>query len=156
MRTIPRHILFVCTGNTCRSPMAAAFAVRLARERGLDVRVSSAGLCAAAAPASAQAVQVMAEQGISLAGHRAQPLSQALCDRAEIILTMTAAQRNTILHQFIGTKDKTFLLSGGAEAAAKAADVADPFGGGLEEYRRSRDEIAECVRRIFEKWRERP
>jgi protein-tyrosine-phosphatase/tRNA A37 threonylcarbamoyladenosine synthetase subunit TsaC/SUA5/YrdC len=138
-------VLFVCTGNTCRSPMAEAIFRRLAAERlGCEpedierhgVIVASAGLAAwAGGPASAGAVEAAAELGGELRGHGSQPLSESLVQQADVILTMTAAHRAALLAQYPEAGGRVVMLS------PDRRDVIDPIGGSLETYR-------SCARQI--------
>jgi len=142
-----RHILVVCTGNICRSPMGEGL-LRAAigkdphlRARGLEVR--SAGIHGwEAVPASALAVEVMRERGVEISGHRSQPMSEGLAAWADLILTMTAAQRNWIQHAFPEADGKVMRL---AEYAGAAGDVDDPYGGNPEEYAQCADTLAALV-----------
>ncbi|MFM1904595.1 MAG: hypothetical protein RLZZ440_2495 [Planctomycetota bacterium] len=140
-------VLFVCTGNTCRSPMAEALFRSLAAERlgcGPDeierhgVVVASAGLAAwAGGPASGQAVETVASLGGDLRGHESQPLTEALVRQADVILTMTASHRAAILAQFPEAGGRVEMLS------PDRRDVLDPIGGSLETYRNCALQIRE-------------
>ncbi|MDH5235764.1 MAG: RpiB/LacA/LacB family sugar-phosphate isomerase, partial [Gemmatimonadota bacterium] len=90
------RLLFVCTGNTCRSAMAEAIARRLAASRGLeDVTVQSSGTSAwEGAPASDGALLVALEQGLDLNGHRARVLSKEIVAEADLILVMSTHHRD--------------------------------------------------------------
>ena len=122
-------VLFVCTGNTCRSPFAAA----VARRDGLDAE--SAGLSAfESSPATSDAVAVAAEHGIDLASHRARKLTPALLDAAEIVVVMTGDHLRAI------ESDKARLLM--------EADVNDPIGHGVDAYRRTYRQIESGVRAL--------
>ena len=140
-------VLFVCTGNTCRSPMAEALFRRLAAERlgcaadeieSRGVVVASAGLAAwAGGPASGHAVETVAELGGDLAGHESQPLTESLVRQADVILTMTASHRAAVLAQFPEAGGRVEMLS------PDRRDVIDPIGGSLETYRNCALQIRE-------------
>lgn len=132
-----KRILLVCTGNTCRSPMAEGLLRALARERGQAVEVLSAGLCADGSPASPQAVAVMAERGIDISRHVSHPVTPELCAAADVIGVMSAGHRDLLIRLFAVPAEKVVLLGGG---------IPDPFGGTLEDYRRTRDALEKAVR----------
>jgi tRNA threonylcarbamoyl adenosine modification protein (Sua5/YciO/YrdC/YwlC family) len=132
-------VLFVCTGNTCRSPMAEALFRKLAAEKlgcAVDdleqhgVIVASAGVAAwGGAAASPNAVAAVAEWGADLGGHESQPVTEALVRQADVILAMTAAHREALVAQFPGAGGRVAVL------APDRQDVLDPIGGPLETYR---------------------
>ena len=133
-------IVFVCTGNTCRSPMAEAFARRLSAERGLDVNFASAGTGAAAgAPATDAAILVGLERGVDLSRHRSRPLQPALVDESTVVLAMSAGHVAGI--RAAVPNARVFLLDEYGSYGASMRTVADPFGGDLADYRRAADEI---------------
>ena len=140
------NVLFVCTGNTCRSPMAAALFNKIATEKDLDVRIESAGIFAEeGAPASTEAIIVMKEYDIDLLGHHAQPINTELLEKSDVILTMTAAHK-MLLEQY--AEGKVFTLS---EYADLDDDIDDPFGGDVEEYKECADELYNTLLLVAEK-----
>jgi tRNA threonylcarbamoyl adenosine modification protein (Sua5/YciO/YrdC/YwlC family) len=138
-------IVLVCTGNTCRSPMAEALLKKRIAERlqcsveELDDRgvvVMSAGVSAApGGRAAAEAVQTMRERGLDLSQHESQPLSERVVRFADAILTMTRGHRETILAQWPEAERRVHLISHGR------GEVSDPIGGPLEMYRRCADQL---------------
>jgi protein-tyrosine-phosphatase len=145
------RLLFVCTGNTCRSPLAEAIARREAIDRGLaDVDVASAGTSAwEGSPASDGALLVALERSLDLSAHRAQLLTRELVERHDVILAMGPhhAERAAAL----GGDAKTFLLSAFAANAPSERAISDPFGGDLEHYRETFAELQREIRRVFDR-----
>jgi protein-tyrosine-phosphatase len=144
-------ILFVCTGNTCRSPMAAAIARRVAQERGLaDLSVESAGTSAwDGQPASDGALLVGLERQLDLNDHRSRTITPALVDDTDLILTMGPHHRDQV--EGMGGGGKTFLLSAYASHGAEEKPISDPFGGDLETYRATADELETSIRKIIDR-----
>lgn len=133
------NILFVCTGNTCRSPMAAAIMNKIAVDNDLDVRIESAGIFAEEGGASENAKKAMLKYGIDLSEHRTQPVSEELISKCDIILTMTEGQKQLLRPL---AEDKVFTLK---EFAGGSGDISDPYGGGLEEYEETAEEIYDAL-----------
>jgi protein-tyrosine phosphatase len=131
-------IVFVCTGNTCRSPLAEAlFKKRLADQLGCTsaelpqrgYHVLSAGLAAMpGGPAAYEAVQVARSYGASLDGHTSRPLTEDLAERADFLVGMTRGHLEALAGQFPATGARPRLLS------AAGNDLADPIGGPHEVY----------------------
>lgn len=140
------NILFVCTGNTCRSPMAAALFNKIAVERGLDVRIESAGLFAVdGEPASNEAIIAMQKYDIDLLGHHAQSINTELLEKSDLILTMTAAHKMVLEGS---AQDKVYTV---CEFAGVDSDIDDPFGGDVEEYEECAKQLYEALRKAADK-----
>lgn len=129
-----KHILIVCTGNVCRSPMAAILLKDLARRNGADgLDVESAGTWATdGQPASGLAQTLMAERGLDLARHRARTVTSRDMEDASLILVMTDNQRQALSAEFPMHRSRIHLL---AEVEGQRRDIVDPYGGTREDYR---------------------
>lgn len=138
-----KRILFVCTGNTCRSPMAEYLLKDALKRRGVkNIRVNSAGLAAEpGAPMADNARQALAECGIRAGRFQSRQLTEAALQKANLILTMTAEHRRA-LEGFANV----FTL---AEFTGSGRDVPDPYGGSLQVYRETRDALAEACEKII-------
>lgn len=131
------NLLYVCSGNTCRSPLARVMTERLLRERGWShVRVDSAGTSAATgAPAASQAVVVAGEEEMDLTTHQSKELTPELLDWADLILVMTPAQFEAVAMH--GGAEKVALVTDFIDGAGVGEPIQDPFGGDVETYRQT-------------------
>ncbi|MFZ5481931.1 MAG: low molecular weight phosphatase family protein [Myxococcota bacterium] len=149
----PHRLLFVCTANICRSPMADALARRYASERGWHVEVLSAGTHARPGdPAAANAVKAVREVGADLASHASQPMSEALVAWADRILVMEMRHASHIRETFAGADEKVQMLG----TFGGLVEIDDPYGSWIFTYRRRRDEIRRCVENFMDRLPPRP
>lgn len=148
-------IIFVCTGNSCRSPIAEymfrqALAERLACSiddlQRQGYQIASAGTAAGlGAPASAGSLQEMARRGVDLGAHSAQPITVEMIQAAERIFVMSPEHRDIVLELVPAAGQRVMLLD-------TAGAVADPIGGNTEDYRRCADQIEHAVRNRVEEF----
>ena len=135
------RVLFVCSGNICRSPMAAEYFRQQAARAGLShVVVASAGtLGIEGAPASVEARQAMQEIGVDLDQHRSQGVDEAVLKPTDVVIVMTRRHLAELDEAFPGMPQERWLLRAfeqGPEPVPKAKDLPDPIGKPIEAYRK--------------------
>jgi glycine hydroxymethyltransferase len=141
-----KTVLFVCTGNVCRSPMAEGIFRHATKGRG-DYRVFSAGLGAMdGQPPSAYAVEAVKELGIDISGQRSRMLTPELVQQADYVLGMTHSHIDTVIMLYPAAAEKTFLLREFDETLDYfEKDISDPIGGSYDVYLNCRDQIEQGI-----------
>ncbi|MBJ7389937.1 MAG: serine hydroxymethyltransferase [Chthoniobacterales bacterium] len=142
-----KHVLFICTGNVCRSPMAEGLLRHMAGDR---VKVASAGLGAGhGQPPSAHAIEVLGKEGIDIEDIRSQPVSAHLLQQADYIFTMTRDHLDMLLLLFPEMASKTRLLRFEEAAKGGRADVTDPIGGTRATYESCKADIQRAMSHVI-------
>jgi protein-tyrosine-phosphatase len=154
-------VLFVCTGNTCRSPMAEGLLRKMLRDRDVkNLKVGSVGICGwEDMLASPFAIEVARLRGVDLSRHRSQQLTKKMVQEADLILAMSQEHINYIRRIDPKAGDKTHLLkiflkshpASNEDQNQGVLFIKDPIGGTLGDYERSFLEIEKEIKRIFPK-----
>ena len=142
------RVVFVCSGNTCRSPLAEVIARRELAGAGVDsVHVSSAGTVGETGGcASSGSLEVARQHGLDLETFVSRALTQEIVDEADLILVMEPGHRSSVLGLSPTADTKTWVLGEFAGKKGTEAVVPDPFGGSIDSYRRTYDKIENFLR----------
>lgn len=144
-------VLFVCTANICRSPMAQALFSAKTQRDGEDRQfvARSAGIWALEnQPPSGHAITVMAERGLDISGHRGRSITKQDLAEADVVVTMTRSHREALVSEFPDYQHKIHLMS---ELKDRVFDIADPYGGVLSEYQACAQELEELIESGYKK-----
>lgn len=148
------RIVFVCTGNTCRSPIAEALCMHEIKNQQLPIKIEpfSAGLMAIEGEvASELARQLMAAEGINLESHRARNICSEMIDNADLILAMTDQHCQVLLERYPQAVRSTYTLKTYAGFSPDDCDIEDPYLGNPEKYKQVIEEIRVSIKKIIHK-----
>ena len=167
MITIFDHILFICTGNTCRSPFARSLTRRLLQEKygnkADDINISSAGIYAfAGVSPPPNAIKVAREFGVDLSTQKSRTIHLKMMESADIIFCMTSRQRSHLISRFPWFEDKLHVIKKYAlgvegshdenEEDEEFYDIQDPIGQGIAVYKKTFTEISDSLKKVIERW----
>lgn len=144
-----KHIMFVCTGNTCRSPVAEYLFNQAAEKNNLGYFATSAGISAFdGRPASLNSKIIMEENNIDISKFKSSQLTLEMVEEADLILTMSELHKSSILNSVPNAKSRVFTLT---EYVNELGDIPDPYSGNLNEYRNCFKQINSIVNKIVKK-----
>jgi protein-tyrosine-phosphatase len=146
-----KKLLFVCSGNTCRSPLAEGIAEKIFPEDLSEtIDISSAGSTAVdGLPASPLAIEVAGKHSIDLSRHKARLLNRGLVDDADLIVAMSSKHKETVRVIEPSALDYTYLLTDFCDD--ETGDIPDPIGLAVEEYDKTYRVLENCIRNLAER-----
>lgn len=146
-----KRLLFVCTGNLCRSPAAEAMFNALAAEQGLAWRAESAGLSALQGAAVPEEVEVsLGEVGFQVGGHRARRAQSRMVEEADLVFAMTPRQRAGVEKLAGGAAEGKLYTLTGYLGEGESSEVPDPYGYSLSTHRASVRRIYDYIERLVQ------
>ena len=144
-------IMFICTGNICRSAMAHKMLEKKAKEKNKDIEVYSCGIYAINGDVPTyEGIEVMKEYGINLNSHRATNIKNSNIKDMDIILCSTSSHKNNVMAMYPELKEKIYTIKEYAGYPKNDIDIKDPWGYGIEVYRKCAKEIEECTNKIID------
>lgn len=147
-----KKIMFICTGNICRSAMADALMKKLAKDSNKDIEVYSCGIFAEDGDMPTfNAVEAIKEYDVDLKLHRATNIRNSRIEDMDIILCATVLHKNNVINMYPNLKDKIFTIKEYADYDKNDLDIPDPWGYDIETYRFCASTISKCLNKIIDK-----
>lgn len=144
-------IMYVCTGNICRSAMAEAILKKEGTSNNLNLQVYSSGIFAQdLEPATENSIKAMEKYNINLNGHKATNVKNANMDQMDLILCMTIGHKQLLTQMYPQLKEKIYTFKEYI-GNNQDLDINDPWGGSLEIYNEIAEQIYECTKKLIEK-----
>lgn len=144
-RTKIKRVIFICTGNSCRSAMAEGIFKKLCAERGYDIEATSAGIAASDGyGASKYAIEACAEIGVDISGHRSTAITSVDLRKIDLFCVVSLYHAEALMEMGV-PKNKIFVMS------KEKGGITDPFGSDLDFYRTCRDEIVSVLDELLTK-----
>lgn len=145
-------IMFVCTGNICRSAMAEVIFKKMAEEKNKNIEVYSCGTTAYTGDWSTEdAIEVMKEYQIDLKKHRATNIRESKIEEMDLILCATRTHKYSVINSYPQLKEKVYTIKEYAQEDTTSLDISDPWGNSIQIYRQCAEEIKESLEKIIEK-----
>lgn len=147
-------IMFICTGNTCRSAMADGLAKKVIKDKNLNIEVYSAGIFAMAGEhASYNSVAIMKEYDVDIALHKATSIEESNIENMDLILCATKTHKAELIARYNNLKEKIFTMKeyAGLDNNGTDMDIKDPWGYSIDTFRICAAEISLCIDKIIER-----
>lgn len=147
-----KKIMFICTGNICRSAMAEKMMAKKIKEQNKDIQVYSSGIYAEDGDISTEnAVDIMKERGIDLTQHRATNIANSKIKEMDLILCATVSHKYNVIQMYPELKEKVFTIKEYVDGPSKDMDIKDPWGYDIVIYRNCAQELENYIDKIIEK-----
>ena len=146
------NIMFICTGNTCRSAMAEGLAKKVVKEKNLDINISSSGIFAMKGEhASFNSVAIMKEYDVDIVTHTATPIEESNVEEMDYIFCATNGHKSQVIARYPELKVYTMKEYAGLSDDGEKMDISDPWGFDINTFRMCAAEISLCVDKIIER-----